>query len=473
MNKKQIHDEYWSQRSAEIMRYVDQMDIDVFHELTKIYSEQSVELQKEFYHFVLKYSDDRNLTYEEALERLRKEDLSDYEENARRYFEQAKENKDSFLLKRLNEQYVSSRVTRMDALNLEMAYRIAILEGLVQTTFKKYLLNIARYAYRKALGGNSGGLNEPALKILIETPFRSGNYVDQIGVNTDQLINGLKEVLKTGFVRGDSIQTMTRSLVSKCNVARSRAQTLIRTDGTAIVNRSAIQRYKDTGLLYYRDSVRLDARTTDICREIARENKRKLISEMVVGVNVAPYHYNCRTGVIPDDEELDTSKKMKELLEDESNKVYNRNVKESRQSSGSISKARGDIEKQKEDFAIRYYDQLRNSDRQDVIDKMVHSSNLSSEIVSSALTHVLDKEYMLWDFEAIELRRRNFYPDYDMAQSFQRLYLGNPEEYDIVMLQHESLESHYMNTLSMDYDDAHKLANTQFNYEEADKHGKT
>ncbi|MEW4353729.1 hypothetical protein AB1I63_02355 [Streptococcus pneumoniae] len=139
-------------------------------------------------------------------------------------------------------------------------------------------------------------------------------------------------------------------------------------------------------------------------------------------------------------------------------------------SSGSISKARGDIEKQKDEFAIRYYNQLKNSNRVDIVEKMTESSQLPSETVISALKHVLDNEYLLWDFEMVELRNRNFYPDYDMAQSFQRLYLGTPKRNDIVMLQHESLESYYMNTLKMDYDDAHKLANTQFNYEEADKY---
>lgn len=100
---------------------------------------------------------------------------------------------------------------------------------------------------------------------------------------------------------------------------------------------------------------------------------------------------------------------------------------------------------------------------------MVSSSGLPEDVVSTALAHVLDNQYLLWDFEAVEERKMNFYPHYDMAKSFQRLYLGNPREYDKLMLQHESLESYYMNTLKMGYDDAHKLANTQYNYQEADK----
>ena len=140
-------------------------------------------------------------------------------------------------------------------------------------------------------------------------------------------------------------------------------------------------------------------------------------------------------------------------------------------SSGSISEARGDVEKQKSDFAIKYYEQLKNSNRADVVEKMVKSSNLPHSTVSKALEHILDNQYLLWDFEAFEERMMNFYPHYDMAQSFQRLYLGNPKEYDILMLQHESLESYYMNQLKMDYDEAHKRANLKFNYQEASENG--
>ena len=91
-------------------------------------------------------------------------------------------------------------------------------------------------------------------------------------------------------------------------MAKHRAVTLVRTDGTMVANKATAQRYMDAGFLYYRDLVRLDGRTTDICREIAKKDERKLLSEMEIGVNAAPYHYNCRTTIIPDEEELELGK---------------------------------------------------------------------------------------------------------------------------------------------------------------------
>lgn len=301
MTKK--HNDYWQKRSNDIMRYVDSTDIDMFAELQKIYAEESAKIQHDLFAFVTKYADDNKMSYSDALQRLRGVDLSDYQANAKKYFKQAE--KDPELLKRLNEQYAGSKVTRFDALNLEITYKIGVMQGIIEKSFENYLKSTAKYAYKKVMGGNSGALNEPALKELIDTPFNGCNYSEQVWGNTDALAKDLREVLKRGFIRGDDVRSMAAELAKKYNVARSRAQTLIRTDGTAIVNRSAIKRYEESGLEFYRISVHLDDRTTETCRAIAKEDKLYKIDEFEAGITAPPFHYNCRSAVIPDEEELD------------------------------------------------------------------------------------------------------------------------------------------------------------------------
>ena len=302
------HNDYWQERAEDIMRYVDSTDIDVFEELQKIYIEHSAEVQRDLFAFVTKYADDNKMSYSEALQRLRGVDLSDYQANAEKYRKQAE--KDPELLKRLNEQYASSKVTRFDALNLEMTYKIGVMQGIVEKSFENYLKSTAKYAYKKVMGGNGGALNEPALKELVNTPFNGYNYSEQVWGNTDNLAKDLREVLKRGFIRGDDVRSMAAELSKKYNVARARAQTLIRTDGTAIVNRSAIKRYEESGLEFYRISVHLDNRTTEICRAIAKENKLYKIDEFETGITAPPFHYNCRSAVIPDEDELNNKSEI-------------------------------------------------------------------------------------------------------------------------------------------------------------------
>ena len=301
MTKK--HNNYWQKRSNDIMRYVDSTDVDMFAELQKIYASESAQIQRDLFAFVTKYADDNKMSYSDALQRLRGVDLSNYQANAKKYRKQAE--KDPELLKRLNEQYAGSKVTRLDALNLEMTYKVGVMQGIIEKSFENYLKSTAKYAYRKAMGDNSGALNEPALKELINTPFNGRNYSQQVWGNTDDLARDLRDVLKRGFIRGDDVRRMAGELAKKYNVARSRAQTLIRTDGTAIVNRSAIKRYEESGLEFYRISVQMDNRTSDTCIRIHDEDKRYRIDEFSTGVTAPPFHYNCRSAVIPDEEELD------------------------------------------------------------------------------------------------------------------------------------------------------------------------
>ncbi|MBF6626209.1 minor capsid protein [Aerococcaceae bacterium zg-BR9] len=155
------------------------------------------------------------------------------------------------------------------------------------------------------MGGLSDStLHEPALKKLLETPFNGYNYSEQLWGNTDNLAKDLKKTLERGFVRGIHTREMARELNKRFDVARHRVEMVIRTDGTMIINNSIAQRYKDVGLTYYRILVHLDERTTEICRGHAKENKRYLLSEYKPGITAPPFHYNCRSGIVPDDEKI-------------------------------------------------------------------------------------------------------------------------------------------------------------------------
>lgn len=301
------HLEYWQKRVDEIIRYADQIDIDVFAEIARIYLEEAKLVQKELFAFYQRFADDNGLTLQEAMYQLRHEDMSDYQQNAKRYFEQAE--KDPELLKRLNEQYASARATRMDLLNLELTWRAGVLAASISSTFENHLLKTAKYAYRKA-GDRRGTINEPALRELIRTPINGKNYSEHIWGNVDKLAEDLREVFRRGFIRGLHPREMAQEIAKKYNVARSRAQTIIRTDGTAIISNSVAKRYMDAGLKYYRILVHLDDRTTDICRQIAKKDERFELSEMKVGVNAPPFHYNCRSGIVPDEDELDGGIKL-------------------------------------------------------------------------------------------------------------------------------------------------------------------
>lgn len=286
----------------DLMAYVDRTDLDFFDELEAIYKESRQAIQKEIYDFYARYAKDNKITIQEAKKRLMREDLSDYRENAEKYRKQAE--KDPELLKRLNDQYAAGKVTRLEALQLELEYQLGLLNKRLNQSFSSYLREVAKYAYKKIVFGNSAStLNKAALEQLINTPFNGKNYSSSLWGNTDDLAKELKNTLTKGFVQGKGPAEMARELRKKFNVAKSRAEAIVRTDGTNIINNATVKRYQEAGLKNYQFLAHIDDRTTKICTGL--NGKTFKISDYTPGTNAPPMHVNCRSTIIPDEGELE------------------------------------------------------------------------------------------------------------------------------------------------------------------------
>lgn len=419
-------------------------------------------IQKEIESFYQRYADKNGLSKSEAKQRVSEFDVTAFSDKAARYVREkdfsAQANSELSLYN------LKMKVSRLEILQYHLDLEMVALANEEENITKRFLQD----GYMEEVQFQAGILADTVAspkqlgnvaEAIINAPFKGATWSEKIWTRQNTLRTILQEEIRGAILKGRNPIELIPKLRKEFEVSYQQARRLAITEYARVQSEVQKASMKANGFEKY--VYLAESRACRICA--SKDDKIFLVDEMTPGKNCAPMHPHCRCSTAP---------VVDKTVENFSNKLYNQSVINLLQPSGSISKARGDVEKQKEDFASRYYSQLKNSDRQSIVEKMVESSHLPEETVSSALAHVLDNEYMLWDFEAVELRSRNFYPDYDMAQSFQRLYLGNPKEYDIVMLQHESLEAYYMNVLKMDYDDAHKLANAQFNYEEVEKHGK-
>lgn len=135
----------------------------------------------------------------------------------------------------------------------------------------------------------------------------------------------------------------------------------------------------------------------------------------------------------------------------------------SRLDSGAISGALNDKNdpdyKRRDAHAENYYNARRNNGIDAFVNKIHANTGYPKKRLESIYRHVFVNEYDLAD------GRHRFHPSYDMSQSFQRLLEGkNILEHDIIMLKHEHLELSIMWKLGYNYEKAHNLANTKYNY---------
>lgn len=111
--------------------------------------------------------------------------------------------------------------------------------------------------------------------------------------------------------------------------------------------------------------------------------------------------------------------------------------------------------------AKQYYSSIRNSDQHSIVKAISGNVNIDEQKVNEAVNHIFYTKHQL------EKGLTYFDEDYDMAQSIQRLRTGHDiQPHDLILLQHEALESQYMYS-GMAYDEAHKKAETEYNYRAA------
>ena len=473
----------------------------------KVYQEAKIYLDKEINKIFDKFQRDYGLSQVDARQVLKnmkdKKDL-----NELRKVLEARPNDPNIqrLLADLDSPAYSFRMKRLERLSDDLDRMRESIYHSEKTGSDAFYSDLMKDSYYRAtfdlqqqtgLAYGFSGLPESEIKHLQSFSWvgDGSTYSTNIWKNTGKLTSSIKDELLMSLMTGRGTRETAQAIAERFNVGQNDARRLVRTESAFFHNQMELLSYEEADIEKYIFVAVLDKRTSRICQE--HDNQVYDRDKATPGVNCPPMHPWCRSTTVAYDEDADYSKLKRRARNPETGKtelvpadmtykewyskyvakdgekVYNQGMDklDSLVSSGSISEARGDVEKQKSDFAIKYYEQLKNSNRANVVEKMVKSSKLPHSTVSEALEHILDNQYLLWDFEAFEERMMNFYPHYDMAQSFQRLYLGNPKKYDILMLQHESLESYYMNQLKMDYDEAHKRANLQFNYQEASENG--
>ena len=122
---------------------------------------------------------------------------------------------------------------------------------------------------------------------------------------------------------------------------------------------------------------------------------------------------------------------------------------------GAVSGALNPMSKQAEQHAVRYYESVRHM-KTDTM-KISEATGISKDKLDKIKEHVFIKEHELID------GKRRFDPDYEMAQSWQRLLSGDYKEQDIVLLKHEYAELRYMEK-GLSQSEAHIKASRKYNF---------
>ena len=131
-------------------------------------------------------------------------------------------------------------------------------------------------------------INIGLVEQVVKTNWSGLSFSERIWENRRKLALTIKEELKKGLIRGESLQEMSRIMSDKLNNEYSNTLRLIRTEIAWIQCEATKQNYLDNDIKYYEISAFLDNRTSKICKSMDGEVVN--VKEAVVGKNMPPFH---------------------------------------------------------------------------------------------------------------------------------------------------------------------------------------
>ncbi|MDY4500614.1 MAG: minor capsid protein [Lactobacillus johnsonii] len=422
--------------------------------------------------------------------------------------------------KELNAEYYKSRIFRLQQLHEQMvefskkygmAEQLRMQNGLAKQYQNSYYLDAYnKYRATGQLDIKLNHFNEQQLENIVYRPWKGSDFSKRIWKEyTEVLPDELTDALLRGTLFGYSPSKVVRMMRDRFQKVSERdLHRLVITEMGHAAEEATAQFYKDSDIEQYQYLATLESHTCDQCAHL--DERIFNVKDKKEGINYPLIHPYCRCTTVPYDKDLpdietrwsrDPKTGKGTYVKDMNYQQWERMTSQKTLGYQDWKKITGvkilslgmlslfasgakyypaydeteismnQEQRRQNNFARMYYKQLRNSDRQKQIDRVTQSSDLSRDIVSEALIHVLDSKYDLLDYKTMEYVRSNFAPEIDMAHSLQRLINGNSMDHDILLLQHEALEAKLMDNPNGkyygNYGKAHKEANKKYNYQKA------
>lgn len=289
-------DNYWEKRTKAIMDLLDVKDTELTNAVLKEYRAASDDIARKIDDFYEKYADENTISYEEARKRVRAVDLNDYVKRANAYRMSNKDNPE--LLKRLNAQYMTSKISRLELLKLEIDFRILQASNAQSETFTAYLAKESAYIYSALAVGNAiKTLNEREIESILQMEWSGASYSQRIWRDNDVLANKLKDELVKAAINGTNPRVTAKKLRDVFGGTKPNTERLVRTESTYVANTSTAKRYDAMGVKEYEFVAVMDNRTSSICREM--NGQTFPLSEFMPGTNAPAMHPNCRSTIVP------------------------------------------------------------------------------------------------------------------------------------------------------------------------------
>ena len=294
---------YWRKRAIELAEKQKREDDDLCLRFHREYERILHELDKEISIFYARYAANESVSMADARRLLRDAELEDFQMSLDEFRGKALA---GGFEKELNEVYLRSRISRLQALQTQVELRMMELFGSQRDVLRDHLQERYTDTYYRTVYAVSqqvdvastfARIDPQTVEKILATPWAGSEFSSRIWADKDKLTRELMQTLSRGFVRGDSLGRMTKEFAQRMGVSESRVATLIHTESAHMAAEAAEQGYRETGVKSYRFEAALDLKTCAVCG--ALDQREFPLAEHETGINYPPLHPRCRCTTVP------------------------------------------------------------------------------------------------------------------------------------------------------------------------------
>ena len=294
---------YWRKRAIELAEKQKREDDDLCLRFHREYERILHELDKEISIFYARYAENESVSMADARRLLRDAELEDFQMSLDEFRDKALA---GGFDKELEEVYLRSRISRLQALQTQVELRMMELfssqrdvlrDHLQERYTDTYYRTVYAVSQQVDVASTFARIDPQTVEKILATPWAGSEFSSRIWADKDKLTRELMQTLSRGFVRGDSLDRMTKEFAKRMGVSESRAAVLIHTESVHMAAEAAEQGYRETGIRSYRFEAALDLKTCTVCG--ALDQREFPLAERETGINYPPLHPRCRCTTVP------------------------------------------------------------------------------------------------------------------------------------------------------------------------------
>lgn len=488
---------YWKKRFEALEAASNKYGIETYRKIEPAFDSAFRQIESEITLWYERLAKNNGVTMQEARQWLNANELKEFQWDVQEYIKYGRENAiNQQWIKELENASAKYHISRLEALKVRTQQAVEVAFGNeldeVDAMVKKIFTNDyyhSIYEMQKGfnIGWEIGQIDERKLEKIVSSPWATDgkHFSERIWNSRTQLVSELHNQLTRTCILGKPPDDAIKAISKKFNTSKNQAGRLVMTEQAYFHSVAQQEAFKELDVEEFEVVATLDNLTSEICQEM--DGKHFPMKDYEPGVTAPPFHPWCRSVTVPYfDDDFDVGERA---ARDEDGETYyvpaDMTYPEWKKAMvdgdaeglivvssddtinmGALSGALNPNSVEASKHAVRYYESVRKMSTD--CEAISKKTGYELSFVQDVKNHLFMTKHDLGN-NTLEY----FFPDYEIAQSWQRLMDSKMkiQPHDLILLEHEHAEFLYMKQ-GMTQAQAHQKAEKKYNYAKALKERK-